>query len=73
MSIFLLFALAVALMAASAGATFLLASAVPQGVLQRAQDHGRGRRLVAIEIRRQRFDAARAVASRGARPATSSV
>jgi hypothetical protein len=41
MSIFLLFALAVALMAASAGVTFLLASAVPQGVLQRAQDHGR--------------------------------
>jgi hypothetical protein len=47
MSIILLIALAMALMAASVGVTFLLASAVPQDVLQKAQDHGRFTGLVA--------------------------
>jgi hypothetical protein len=41
MSLVLLIALGVGLLAASAGVTFLLASAIPQDVLQRAQDHGR--------------------------------
>ncbi len=41
MSIVLLIAVGMALMVASAGVTFLLASAVPQVVLQHAQDHGR--------------------------------
>jgi hypothetical protein len=41
MSIVLLIALGVGLLAASAGVTFLLASAIPQHVLQRAQENGR--------------------------------
>jgi hypothetical protein len=41
MSIVMLIVLGMALLGASAGVTFLLASAVPQGVLQRAQDNGR--------------------------------
>jgi|HubBroStandDraft_5_1064220.scaffolds.fasta_scaffold389610_1 hypothetical protein len=41
MSIVLLIAVGMVLMVASAGVTFLLATAVPQDVLQHAQDHGR--------------------------------
>jgi hypothetical protein len=47
MSIVLLIALGMALMAVSAGVTFLLASSLPQDVLQKAQDHGRFAGLVA--------------------------
>jgi hypothetical protein len=41
MSIVLMAVLSIALVAAGAGVTFMLASALPQAVLQRAQDHGR--------------------------------
>ncbi|SAL57082.1 hypothetical protein AWB68_02790 [Caballeronia choica] len=41
MSIALLIVLGIALVAAGVGVTFMIASAVPQSMLQRAQDHGR--------------------------------
>jgi hypothetical protein len=41
MSIALMVALGIALIAAGAGMTFILTTALPQAVLQRAQEHGR--------------------------------
>jgi hypothetical protein len=41
MSIALLVVIGFALVAAGVGVTFMIASAVPQDMLQRAQDHGR--------------------------------
>jgi hypothetical protein len=41
MSIALLVVLGIALVGAGVGVTFMIASAVPQDMLQRAQDHGR--------------------------------
>jgi ABC-type phosphate transport system auxiliary subunit len=47
MSIALLAVIGFALVAVGAGVTFMIASAVPQEMLQRAQDHGRFAGLVA--------------------------
>ncbi|WP_250473511.1 hypothetical protein [Caballeronia sp. GAFFF1] len=41
MSIALLVVVGIALVAAGVGVTFMIASAVPQDMLQRAQEHGR--------------------------------
>jgi hypothetical protein len=51
MSIALLVELGIALVAAGAGATFILATALPQAALQRAQDHGRYAGLAAADDR----------------------
>jgi hypothetical protein len=41
MSILLLIVMGMALLAAGAGATFMLGSSIPQHLLQHAQEHGR--------------------------------
>ncbi len=47
MSIALLVVVGIALVAVGVGVTFMIASAVPQDMLQRAQDHGRFASLAA--------------------------
>ncbi|WP_250453117.1 hypothetical protein [Caballeronia sp. ATUFL_M2_KS44] len=49
MSIALLVVIGIALVAVGVGVTFMIASAVPQDMLQRAQEHGRFAGLAADE------------------------